>query len=134
MLHRPALALALLLTYPVPGQAATAGVIFQISATGTPSWKVAVHNIHNLEAAGVSGHRIEVVVLGPAIRILRKDSPVAPSLATLHASGVTIDACRAAVRRAGLKRGAFLPFVHYVRSGIAEVVRRERQGWAYIRP
>lgn len=127
-------ALALLLTCPAPGHAATVGVVFQISTTKASSWKVAVRNIRNLEMAGTNGHHIEVVVLGPAIRILLKDSPVARNLKALYASGVTIDACEAAILRAKLKPGVILPFVHYVRSGVAEVVHRERQGWAYVRP
>ena len=135
-MYKPALAgvLVLLLACPVPGHATTTGVVFQISTTQIASWKVAMHNVHNLEATGVNGHDIEIVVLGPAIHILLKDSPVAPDLTRLHASGVTIDACRAAIRRAGFAPGAVLPFVRYVRAGIAEVVRREREGWAYIRP
>ena len=135
-MHKPVLAgvLVLLLACPAPGRAAVTGVVFQISTTKVASWKVAMHNVHNLETTGISGHDIEIVILGPAIHILLKSSPVAPSLTRLHASGVTIDACRAAIRRARLAPGAILPFVHYIRSGIAEVVRRERQGWAYIRP
>ncbi len=129
-----AVALVLLLAYPAAGRAATGGVVFQISTTTAGAWKVAVRNVRNLEAAGTRGRDIEMVVLGPAIRILLRSSPVARNLAALHASGVVIEACKTSVRRAGLKTGAILPFVRYIRSGIAEVVRRQREGWAYVRP
>ncbi len=127
-------ALAVFLASPAPGHAAT-GVIFQVSTNSPVSWDVAVHNVRNLErATGLPGKRIEVVVFSRASRMLLKDSPVAPNLDALHASGVTIEACKAAIRRAGLKPSAILPFVRYIPSGVAEIVRRERQGWAYVRP
>ncbi len=127
--------LAVLLAGPAAARAAPAGVIFQISTSSLASWKVAVHNVRNLErATGIPGTLIEVVVLSRAARILLKDSPVAPNLDALHASGVTIEACKADIRKAGLRPSAILPFVRYVPSGVAEIVRRERQGWAYVRP
>ncbi len=130
-----ALALTVLLATPVPGHAAATGVIFQVSTNSPATWKVAVHNVRNLErATGMPGNRIEVVVFSRAARMLLKDSPVAPNLDALHASGVTIEACKASIRETGLRLSAILPFVRYVPSGVAEIVRRERQGWAYVRP
>ena len=132
---RTAWVLAVLLAGPAPVRAALPGVIFQISTSSPAAWKVAVHNVHNLErATGMPGTLIEVVVFSRAARILLKDSPVASELGALHASGVAIEACKASIRKAGLKPSAILPFVRYVPSSVAEVVRRERQGWAYVRP
>ena len=127
--------LVVLLACPAPGRAATTGVVFQISAKSPASWKIAVHNARNLEqATGTPGRRIEIVVLGRAIGMLLRNSPVARNLEALHASGVVVEAGKAAVRRAGLKAAALLPFVRYIRSTVAEIVRRERQGWAYVQP
>ncbi len=99
------------------------------------TWKVAVHNVHNLEQA-LKPHEphIEIVVFGPAIPMLARQSPVAPALRALHRSGVTIATCARGAHRRGFTAATLLPFVHFIPSGIAEIVRLERAGWAYVRP
>ncbi len=130
-----ALAITVLLVSSQSARAADTGVIFQISTRSPASWKVAVHNVRNLErATGIAGNHIEIVVFSRASRMLLKGSPVAPNLDVLHASGVAIETCEAGLRKAGVEPSKILPFVHYVASGVAEIVRRERQGWAYVRP
>lgn len=111
------------------------GVVFQISTDSVQTWKVAVHNAHNLQQALLPRRaRIEIIAFGPGLRMLLKTSPVAHALLLLHQSGVTIDACKRSVLREGLAPADISPIVHYIPSGIAEIVRREREGWAYIRP
>lgn len=111
------------------------GVVFQISTDSPKTWTVAVHNVHNLQQS-VLPHRVrvEMIVFGPGLRMLLNTSPVARALLALHQSGVTIDACKKSVLKQGLPLSEISPVVHYVPSGIAEIVRREREGWAYVRP
>ncbi|MHB8254732.1 MAG: DsrE family protein [Acidiferrobacter sp.] len=99
------------------------------------TWKVAVRNAHNLQRA-LRPHavQIEIIVFGPGLKMLLKNSPVAPNLIALHRSGVTIEARKGSISQQGLAPDQILPIVHYIPSGIAEIVRREREGWAYIRP
>lgn len=116
-------------------QARPAGAIFQISTDSETTWKVAVRNARNLQAAmRPKPIRIEIIVFGPGLKMLLKGSPVAPNLMMLHKGGVVIEARKDGLKKLGITPDQVLPIVHYIRSGIAELVERERQGWAYIRP
>lgn len=128
-------ALILLACLSLSAHGRKTGVVFQISTSSVQTWKVAVHNAHNLQQALLPHRaRIELIAFGPGLRMLLKTSPVAHALLVLHQSGVTIDACKRSVLREGLTLADMSPIVHYIPSGIAEIVRREREGWAYVRP
>lgn len=128
-------ALILLASLSLRALAASPGVIFQISTDSPLTWAMAIQNIHNLQQAMLPHHtRIEMVVLGPGLQMLSKASPVARTLRTLYQSGVRIDACKKSLLKQGLTLADVSPVVHYVASGIAEIVTREREGWAYIHP
>ncbi len=129
------IALALLLCLTTPALAKKTGVLFQIDTDSPATWTVAVHNIRNLqEASRPRKVRIEIIAFGPGLRMLLKTSPVARDLMTLHRSGVVIAACKSGVKKQGLRLKDISAIVRYVPSGIAEIVRREREGWAYVRP
>ena len=128
-------ALILLACLAISAHASKRGVVFQISTDSPQTWIVAVHNVHNLQQALLPHHaRIEIIAFGRGLRMLLKTSPVARALLALHQSGVTIDACKKSVLKQGLPPADMSPVVHYIPSGIAEIVRREREGWAYVRP
>lgn len=128
-------ALVLLTCLSLNAHGRKTGVVFQISTGSAQTWKVAVRNARNLQQALLPHHaRIEIIAFGPGLRMLLKTSPVAHALLILHRSGVTIDACKRSVLKQDLALAAMSPIVHYIPSGIAEIVRREREGWAYIRP
>jgi len=128
-------ALILVAFFTTRAWAAKPGVIFQMSTSSVPTWWVAVRNARHLEQA-MRPHavRIEIIAFGPGLGMLLKSSPVAQNLIALHKSGVMIEASRSSLRKQGFAINDVLPLVHYIPSGIAEIVRRERQGWAYIRP
>jgi hypothetical protein len=46
--------------------------------------------------------------------------------------GVTLSACQNAMRVMDVKTEDLMPFVSQVDSGIAQIVRRQEAGWAYI--
>ncbi|HUW99030.1 MAG TPA: hypothetical protein VMV40_09365 [Acidiferrobacter sp.] len=115
--------------------ASQTGIIFQISTGSPATWKVAVHNARHLtERRPRQPVRIEIVAFGPGLGMILKNSPVARDLIALHKSGVLVEASQGSLLRHGFALKDVLPLVHYIPSGIAEIVRRERQGWAYIRP
>ncbi len=53
-------------------------------------------------------------------------------LKQLSDSGVKLLACRNAMKTRNVKTEDLFPFVGQVDSGIAEIVRKEETGWAYI--
>ena len=55
-------------------------------------------------------------------------------LPTLAANGVRFVACRRSAQRLGLTPDDLLPQVRLVNSGAGELVRKQAEGWAYLRP
>ena len=128
-------ALILISLFATCAYADKTGVVFQISTASPLTWKVAVRNARNLQHVMLPRVvRIEIIAFGPGLKMLLKDSVVAHNLIALHNSGVTIEACKTDVYEQGLPPNDIAPFVRYIPSGIAEIVRREREGWAYVRP
>lgn len=52
----------------------------------------------------------------------------------LDLSGVKFRVCEITLRERGLRREQFLPLVEFVPSGVAEIARLQREGFAYLKP
>ena len=48
-------------------------------------------------------------------------------------AGVRFAACQNTMRRRNISKEDLLPFVGTVDSGVAEVVRKQEEGWAYLK-
>ena len=55
------------------------------------------------------------------------------TLRKLADGGVASVACETTMRKEKITKDQLLPFVTTVDSGVAEVVRKQEQGWSYIR-
>lgn len=110
-------------------------VVFQVTADDPEQWAGLLGNIENLRRAlGDDVEAVEVVVHGGGIGlVLRSDTALAGRMETLAKSGVRFVACENTMRSRNFTKADLLPFVGTVDSGVAEVVRRQKQGWQYIR-
>lgn len=77
---------------------------------------------------------VELVAHGPGLKALTGESGVAAEIADLAERGVRLSACANTLAQRSLGEDALLPGVGVVPSGIAAVVRRQAEGWAYVRP
>ncbi|HMN77160.1 MAG TPA: DsrE family protein [Burkholderiaceae bacterium] len=110
-------------------------VIFQVSDNDPAKWGLALNNAHNVQSAlGADAVDVEIVAYGPGIGMLQADSPVAPRIKTALASGTKIVACENAMKGHKLAPSDMLPDIGYVPSGVVELMQKEQQGYAYIRP
>ena len=93
-----------------------------------------LNNMQNLRD-GVGGEpvEIELVAYGPGINMLKSDSPVKQRIAEAMKSGVKVNGCQNTMNGMKLTPADMLPEIGYVPSGVVEVMRRQQQGWAYIR-
>ena len=138
-----ALALAALLAAAtgIAQQAAPAAVaaarekaVFAVSDADAQKWNLTLGNIGNaLDALGPDGAQIELVAYGPGIEMLKKDSAVARRLAELMAKGVRVAACQNSMRAWHLDASDLAPGVSPVPSGVVELMKRQHEGYAYIR-
>lgn len=114
---------------------ATTCVVVHVDEAGVDRQRLALGNVGNLLAdVGEGNVAVEVVFNGPAISALRAGSPLAPELAAVHARGVGLLACQNSMVATGLHPEDLLAGVTVIASGISHLVRRQGEGWAYVRP
>jgi intracellular sulfur oxidation DsrE/DsrF family protein len=139
--------LALILTSPIlslPAYAADTQsehssvrqkVVIQVSDNDPKKWNLALNNAENVqEDIGKNKVDIEIVAYGPGLPILKLDSPVGSRVADAIASGIKVVACENTMRKTQLTKSDMLPNLHYVKSGVPEIMYRQQEGYAYIRP
>ncbi|HSS70904.1 MAG TPA: DsrE family protein [Casimicrobiaceae bacterium] len=124
---------------PLAGAQATPApknrVVIQMSDGEPAKWNLALNNARNLQAdLGAAKVEIEIVAYGPGLGMLKRDSAVAARVDEALTSGVKIVACENTMRAQKLVQPDMLPSISYVGAGVVEIMERQQQGWAYIRP
>jgi intracellular sulfur oxidation DsrE/DsrF family protein len=125
---------------PAASAAASAGptrnkVVFQVSDADPAKWNLTLNNVRNFQTELPDDESdLEVVAYGPGIGMLKGDSPVAHRVADAQKNGVKVIACENTMHSMKLVYADMLPDIGYVPAGVVELVRKQQQGWAYIRP
>ena len=110
-------------------------VVFDVSAGEPERWAGVVTNVENVRATLGAQTQVEVVAYGKGIGlVLASDTQLAPRMSALASAGVSFVACENTLRKQGIDRKQLLPFVKTVDSGVAELIRRQQAGWAYLKP
>jgi uncharacterized protein len=116
-------------------QGAKNKVVFQVSDADPAKWNLALNNLHNVQQdLGDEGVEAEIVAYGPGIGMLKGDSPVAKRIAAALKSGAKVVACENTMKGQKLVYADMLPDIGYVPAGVTELMKKQQQGWAYIRP
>jgi intracellular sulfur oxidation DsrE/DsrF family protein len=110
-------------------------VVMQVSDGDAGKWNLALNNAKNLQSElGAANVDIEIVTYGPGIGMLKADSVVGTRVDEALASGVKVVACENTMRGQKLTKPDMLGGIGYVSAGVVEIMQRQQQGWAYIRP
>jgi intracellular sulfur oxidation DsrE/DsrF family protein len=110
-------------------------VVIQVSDSDQGKWNLALNNARNIQAdLGAANVDVEVVAYGPGIDMLKLDSPAAARIDEATKAGVKVIACENTMRGQKLTRADMLNGIGYVPAGVVEIMSRQQQGWAYIRP
>lgn len=115
-----------------PDEASVAGVVVHAPEGSPETHRALLRNVGNLIRALPYGTKVEIVAHGPGIALLDKSGPLARDIASLE--GATLVACANTMNRLGIDVADLVPEVVVVPAGIAHLVLRQAQGWAYIRP
>lgn len=108
-------------------------VVFHVTNKDPLMWNQSLNNAANFQAAmGKDKVFVEIVVNGPAIKMLMAESEVEPRVTAALTDGVKIVACEQTMKGAKLTKKDMIPGIGYVPGGIVEVVERQRDGWAYV--
>lgn len=115
--------------------AAAHKLVMQVSDNDPAKWNLALNNARNVQTElGKDSVDIEIVAYGPGINMLKLDSVVGGRVSEAVKAGVKVVACEITMRNQNVKRDDMLTDIGYVDSGVVELMRRQRQGYAYVRP
>lgn len=96
---------------------------------------LALGNVVNLlNDIGDRSVDVEIVINGPAISSTSAGSPLRDHFAALHSRGVRLIACANSMKAADMSEKDLATVFEIVPAGISHLVRRQHDGWAYIRP
>jgi len=111
-------------------------VVFEMTAPEGPEWNTLFVHVNNLRTAlePDGGVEVEIVFFAEGLNMLRKTNTAYEArLKQLADSGVKLAACQNAMRFMKITTEDLFPFASQVDSGIAELVRKQEAGWAYIK-
>ncbi len=119
----------------VKKDAAQVSVVFQVSDDDAKKWNLTLNNVKNLQQElGAGNVVIEVVAYGPGVNMLRFESPVSDRVDETLKTGVKIVACENTMKSLKLSKGDMMSTIGYVPAGIVEIIKKEKESYAYIRP
>jgi intracellular sulfur oxidation DsrE/DsrF family protein len=109
--------------------------VIQVSDGDAAKWNLALNNARNVqEELGANNVEIEIVAYGPGIGMLKMDATTNSRIAEMAKAGVQIVACENTMRNQKLAKADMHPDISYAPSGVTEIMRRQREGWSYLRP
>jgi len=130
-----ALAMLLPMAASAQSQSAKNKAVFQVSDADPQKWNLTLNNAKNVQDdLGSDAVDLEIVVYGPGIGMLKGDSPVAKRIADALKGGVKVVACENTMKAQKLVYADMLPAIGYVPAGVVELMKKQQEGYAYIRP
>jgi intracellular sulfur oxidation DsrE/DsrF family protein len=110
-------------------------VVFQVSDADPAKWNLALNNARNVMTdLGRDNVAIEIVAYGPGIGMLKMDSVSGQRITEALGAGVSVVACENTMKNQKLSREDMLPKIGYVDAGVVQLMKRQREGFAYVRP
>jgi len=110
-------------------------VVIQVSDADPAKWNLALNNAQNVQQELGKGRvDVEIVAYGPGLGMLKQDSKVAGRLAQALDNDVGLMACEITMRNIKVTRDDMYSGISYVDAGVVHIMKRQREGWAYVRP
>lgn len=116
-------------------QPAKKKVVIQVSDADPKKWALALNNAANVqEDLGRENVEVEIVAYGPGLGMLKLESEVGERVKSALGEGVKVVACENTMRKQKLTQGDMLPDLGYAKAGVVELMSKQAEGYAYIRP
>src|SRR5262245_9964229 len=110
-------------------------LVIQVSDNDPAKWRLALNNAQNVQAdLGKDNVEIEIVAYGPGLEMLKMDSKVSDRLAQALDTHVNLLACDNTMVNNKVPRSDMYGGISYVKAGVVHIMKRQKEGWAYIRP
>jgi len=110
-------------------------MVIQVSENSPANWNLALNNARNIQNdVGKDKVELEIVAFGPGINMLKADAEVANRVTEAVESGIQVLACQNTMRNQKLSKQDMNAQVGYGPAGVVEIMQRQLQGYAYLRP
>jgi intracellular sulfur oxidation DsrE/DsrF family protein len=110
-------------------------VVFQVSDNDPAKWNLALNNARNVQTdLGKANVEIEIVAYGPGLAMLKMESPVSARLAQALDLDIGLLACVNTMENTKTPKSDMYGGIGYVQAGVTHIMKRQKEGWAYIRP
>lgn len=109
--------------------------VLDLSGETSQRWDAALRNVENLrKALGPENVEAHMVVHGKAYPLLQKtNTAMEERLRGLQEGGVRLSLCQNTMKRFNVPEESLFPFVDTVDAAVAELVRKQAAGWAYLK-
>ena len=109
--------------------------VIQVSDNDPAKWNLALNNAQNMQQAlGKDKVQIEIVAYGPGLNMLKAQSKVAARVNAAMDRSVDIVACGNTMKKMKVTKADLIGGSRVVPGGVIEIMKRQSEGWAYIRP
>ena len=110
-------------------------IVIEVNVDGAEHWEAILNNVDNLQKAfSTDPPKIEVVAHAKGLGLLlATNEPLEARMQAEHEAGVVFAACENTMKKQNVTKDQLMPFVITVDSGVAEVVRKQEAGWAYLK-
>ena len=109
-------------------------IVFQMTSGIVEEQKGLINNLENILEVWGDKTELEVVAHGPGLSMLVETStPVSEKIKTLISKGVVFVACENTMKRKNVTYDELVQGVQTVPMGIGEIVKKQEQGWSYIK-
>lgn len=130
-----AFALMALFMFSKPAQAQSSPyrLVFDLVSADTSDHAAVLRQIRNLWRE-LPGTKVQVVLHGKALEMVQKNKTTMEGrIAALQKEGVVFSVCRNTMKRYQLTEKDFIPSATFVPAAIAEFVKKQQEGWSYIK-
>lgn len=110
-------------------------LVIQVSDKDPQKWNLALNVAGNVQKElGADNVEVALVAFGPGIEMLTADSEVAGRLGEAINRGLAVEACSNSMRMFKINQEDLAKNVAVVPAGAVEIIKRQRDGWSYLRP
>lgn len=110
-------------------------VVIQVSDADPKKWALALNNAANVQdELGKDNVEIEIVAYGPGLGMLKLESEAAEGVKSALEKGVKVVVCENTMHKQKLTQADLLPNLSYAKAGVVEIMAKQAEGYAYIRP
>jgi intracellular sulfur oxidation DsrE/DsrF family protein len=108
-------------------------IVFQLTSGDTLVHKQLMKQLSNISSVSPTT-KIEVVCHGAGLDLITEGKTIVKDKVQTHAAkGIQFNACEFSLKERKVERSLILEGMGFVPAGIIEIVKRQEEGWSYIK-